>query len=79
MEEEHEVYGGEIPEEVEGDLEGDLDGHPEDGHKLDELGGDDAATKVFSAVSCRVICFLRVAVERRVAVRAAEQSVSSFG
>lgn len=54
MEEEHEVYGGEIPEEVEGDLEGDLDGHPEDGHKLDELGGDDAATKELEEMKKRL-------------------------
>lgn len=49
MEEEHEVYGGDIPEEVEGDLEGDLDGHPDDGNiKVDDVVTDDAASKVLS-------------------------------
>lgn len=47
MEEEHEVYGGEIPEEVEGDLEVDLDGQPDDGvTKVDDVVTDDAASKV---------------------------------
>eukprot|EP00245_Coleochaete_scutata_P002759 TRINITY_DN13856_c0_g1_i1.p1 TRINITY_DN13856_c0_g1~~TRINITY_DN13856_c0_g1_i1.p1 ORF type:complete len:223 (-),score=53.02 TRINITY_DN13856_c0_g1_i1:696-1364(-) len=31
MEDEHEVYGGDIPEEVEGDMEGDMDGQGDDG------------------------------------------------
>lgn len=47
MEEEHEVYGGDIPEEVEGDMEGDLDAHPDDLNlKVDDVGADDVASKV---------------------------------
>lgn len=41
-EEEHEVYGGDIP--VEGDLEGDLDAHNPD---VDMSTADDDAVKVF--------------------------------
>lgn len=49
MEEEHEVYGGDIPEEVEGDMEGDLDAHPDDLNlKVDDVGADDVASKVSS-------------------------------
>ncbi len=48
MEDEHEVYGGDIPEEVEGELEGELDGQPENGSiKADDVVGDDAASKVY--------------------------------
>lgn len=41
-EEEHEVYGGEIPDEVE--LEGDMDAHQAD---VDMSTADDDAVKVF--------------------------------
>lgn len=40
-EEEHEVYGGEIP--VEGEMEGDMDSHHAD---VDMSAADDAAVKV---------------------------------
>lgn len=47
MEEEHEVYGGDIPVEVEGDIEGDLDGEPDDLLlKGDDTATDEAASKV---------------------------------
>ena len=42
-EEEHEVYGGDIP--VEGDMEGDMEGH---GPDVDMSAADDDAVKVFS-------------------------------
>jgi hypothetical protein len=58
MEEEHEVYGGDIPEEVEGELEGDLDGQPDNGSiKTDEVVADDAASKVYIAVSHFCYCW----------------------
>jgi len=44
MEEEHEVYGGDIPEEAEGDIEVGLDGEPED-LKVDDTVTDEAASK----------------------------------
>ena len=47
MEDEHEVYGGDIPEDVEGDLETDLEGNPYGMDvKEEENIGDDAASKV---------------------------------
>ena len=47
MEEEHEVYGGDIPEDVEGDMETDLEGNPYVRVGKDEDGiGEDAASKV---------------------------------
>jgi hypothetical protein len=58
MEEEHEVYGGDIPEEVEGELEGDLDGQPDNGSiKTDEVVADDAASKVYIADSTFCYCW----------------------
>lgn len=49
MEEEHEVYGGDIPDEVEGDIEGDSDGEPDDLLlKGDDINTDEAASKVAS-------------------------------
>ncbi|KAG0556646.1 hypothetical protein M758_11G067600 [Ceratodon purpureus] len=46
MEEEHEVYGGDIPDEVEGDLEADSDGEPDDLLlKQDDAPTDEAASK----------------------------------
>lgn len=42
-EEEHEVYGGEIPDE--GEMEGDMDGNHDD---IDMGAGDDDAAKVIS-------------------------------
>eukprot|EP00850_Spirogloea_muscicola_P024662 SM001244S25886 [mRNA] locus=s1244:588:2053:- [translate_table: standard] len=47
MEDEHEVYGGEIPE-----VEGDLDG--EDGAKADDAAGDDAASKELEEMKKRL-------------------------
>jgi polyadenylate-binding protein 2 len=52
MEEEHEVYGGDIPEEVEGDIEVGLDGEPED-LKVDDTVTDEAASKVI--IVCLVV------------------------
>jgi hypothetical protein len=47
MEEEHEVYGGDIPDEVEGDIEGDSDGEPDDLLlKGDDIPTDEVASKV---------------------------------
>ena len=47
MEEEHEVYGGDIPDEVEGDIEGNSDGEPDDLLlKQDDPATDEAASKV---------------------------------
>ena len=47
MEEEHEVYRGDIPNEVEGDIEGDFDGEPDDLLlKQDDPATDEAASKV---------------------------------
>jgi polyadenylate-binding protein 2 len=55
MEEEHEVYGGDIPEEVEGELEGDLDGQPDNGSiKTDEVVADDAASKELEEMKKRL-------------------------
>ncbi|CAM6084349.1 unnamed protein product [Calypogeia fissa] len=55
MEEEHEVYGGEIPEEVEGDLEVDLDGQPDDGvTKVDDVVADDASSKELEEMKKRL-------------------------
>jgi polyadenylate-binding protein 2 len=46
MEEEHEVYGGDIPDEVEGDIEGDSDGEPDDLLlKGDDIATDEVASK----------------------------------
>lgn len=57
MEDEHEVYGGDIPEEVEGELEGELDGQPENGSiKADDVVGDDAASKVYMFFPSWFIC-----------------------
>ncbi|KAJ7532347.1 hypothetical protein O6H91_14G083600 [Diphasiastrum complanatum] len=50
MEEEHEVYGGDIPEEVEGDMEADLDGHADDG----DPKADDAASKELEEMKKRL-------------------------
>eukprot|EP00850_Spirogloea_muscicola_P018691 SM000174S03346 [mRNA] locus=s174:172666:174631:+ [translate_table: standard] len=52
MEDEHEVYGGEIPE-VEGDLDGE-DGLAEDGAKADDAAGDDAASKELEEMKKRL-------------------------
>eukprot|EP00850_Spirogloea_muscicola_P014859 SM000109S14173 [mRNA] locus=s109:410873:412861:- [translate_table: standard] len=52
MEDEHEVYGGEIPE-VEGDLDGE-DGQAEDGAKADDAAGDDAASKELEEMKKRL-------------------------
>lgn len=49
MEEEHEVYGGDIPDEVEGELEGDSDGDCEDLLLKGDIGIDEAASKVTSS------------------------------
>lgn len=47
MDEEHEVYGGDIPDEVEGDLEVDSDGEPDDLLlKGDDIATDEVASKV---------------------------------
>lgn len=47
MDEEHEVYGGDIPDEVEGDLEVDSDGEPDDLLlKGNDGATDEAASKV---------------------------------
>jgi polyadenylate-binding protein 2 len=55
MEDEHEVYGGDIPEEVEGELEGELDGQPENGSiKADDVVGDDAASKELEEMKKRL-------------------------
>lgn len=54
MEDEHEVYGGDIPEEVEGDIEIGLDGEAEElVLKGDDIGTDEAASKVII-----VLCWL---------------------
>ena len=51
MDEEHEVYGGDIPEDVEGDMETDLEGNPYVRVGKDEDGiGEDAASKVSRAL-----------------------------
>jgi polyadenylate-binding protein 2 len=49
MEDEHEVYGVDIPEDVEGDLEADLEGHPY--VKEEDITSDDVASKVKSLPS----------------------------
>ncbi|XP_024356763.1 polyadenylate-binding protein 1 isoform X1 [Physcomitrium patens] len=55
MEEEHEVYGGDIPEEVEGDIEGDLDGEPDDlVLKGDDTTTDEAASKELEEMKKRL-------------------------
>lgn len=60
MEEEHEVYGGDIPEDVEGDMETDLEGHPYGRVGKDEDGiGEDTASKV-SQILYLWICFPHV-------------------
>lgn len=46
--EEHEVYGGDIPVELEGDIEADLDGEPDD---LLIKEGDTATDDVASTAS----------------------------
>jgi hypothetical protein len=47
MEDEHEVYGGDIPDEVEGEIEADSDGEPDDlVLKGDDTTTDEAASKV---------------------------------
>lgn len=50
-EEEHEVYGGEIP-----DVEGDMDGHNAD---VDMAAADDDAVKVFPSEKIKIfsLCF----------------------
>ena len=53
MEDEHEVYGGDMPEDAEGDLEADLEGNPY--IKEEDIMGDDAGSKVKSLPS---FCFL---------------------
>ncbi|KAJ7538411.1 hypothetical protein O6H91_11G046700 [Diphasiastrum complanatum] len=52
MEEEHEVYGGEIPEEVEGDMDGaaDLEGRADDA----DPKADDAASKELEEMKKRL-------------------------
>jgi hypothetical protein len=72
IEEEHEVYGGDIPEEVEGELEGELDGQPENGSiKADDVVGDDAASKVYMSFPswfiCVCVCVCVCLVPKRVA------------
>lgn len=55
MEEEHEVYGGEIPEDVEGDMETDLDGHLDERvGKAEDVVGDDAAAKELEEMKKRL-------------------------
>jgi hypothetical protein len=47
MEEEHEVYRGDIPDEVEGDIEGDSDGETDDLLlEGDDIATDEVASKV---------------------------------
>ena len=47
MEDEHEVYGGDIPDEVEAEVEADSDGEPDDLLlKGDDTPTDEAASKV---------------------------------
>uniref|UniRef100_A0A0D6R4N6 RRM domain-containing protein n=1 Tax=Araucaria cunninghamii TaxID=56994 RepID=A0A0D6R4N6_ARACU len=54
MEDEHEVYGGDIPEEVEGDMEGDMEAHPHD-HDVDMGKADeDAAAKELEEMKKRL-------------------------
>ena len=50
MEEEHEVYGGDIPEEVEGDIEAGLDIEP------DDAPADEAASKVTIICTLQFLC-----------------------
>lgn len=52
-EEEHEVYGGEIPDE--GEMEGDMDSHHAD---VDMSTAEDDAVKVFSFLSSLSSFFL---------------------
>lgn len=55
MEEEHEVYGGDIPEDVEGDMETDLDGNLDDRTGKGEDGiGEDAASKELEEMKRRL-------------------------
>eukprot|EP00897_Mesotaenium_endlicherianum_P004363 jgi/Mesen1/3955/ME000209S02964 len=55
QEEEHEVYGGEIPEEAEGDLEGDMDAqHDEANAKAEDGAGDDVASKELEEMKKRL-------------------------
>eukprot|EP01018_Ginkgo_biloba_P035072 Gb_34131 [translate_table: standard] len=51
MEEEHEVYGGDIPEEVEGDMEGDMEAHPQD---VDMTKADEDAAKELEEMKKRL-------------------------
>lgn len=57
MEEEHEVYGGDIPDEVEGELEGDSDGEGEDVLLKGDIGIDEDASKVSSSRCVRRVLF----------------------
>ncbi|XP_024403289.1 polyadenylate-binding protein 2 isoform X1 [Physcomitrium patens] len=54
MEEEHEVYGGDIPDEVEGELEGDSDGDCEDLLLKGDIGIDEAASKELEEMKKRL-------------------------
>lgn len=63
MEEEHEVYGGDIPEEVEGDIDTGLDEEPDDLLLKDDPTTDEAASKVNNHYSN---CFAEICVSTRV-------------
>ena len=59
MEDEHEVYGGDIPDEVEGEIEADTDGEPDDlVLKGDDTTTDEAASKVSAPLPFPLFCWL---------------------
>lgn len=58
MEEEHEVYGGDIPEEVEGDMDAGLDEEPDDLVLKDDPTTDEVASKVMLKFRCAIAVFL---------------------
>lgn len=54
MEEEHEVYGGDIPEEVEGDMDAGLDEEPDDLVLKDDPTTDEVASKELEEMKKRL-------------------------